>query len=100
MIVELGRSQGKKYVRLEYSDRNKWLIVENADQLFQFIRKSCTWWERLNSSPNFVCFGINEPNNAFVCKIFDLSLAGQFEFLLRSIPFELDGKIYNENIID
>ena len=82
MIADMGRLQGKKYVRLEYSDKpNKWLIVSDAEQLFQLVRKSCIGWKKLSTRQSSVCFGINNPNDPFVCKIFDHQLADQFEKL-------------------
>ena len=107
IITELSTLNGKKYVKFNYfieEHFHDFLIVENAEQIAEYLDKSrfCggTDWHlyigRESIDDNYDEFFIDDCAN-FI--IYDKELADEFETHVNSIPFKLDGDIYNKNII-
>jgi len=104
MVKKLSSLDGKKYVRFTYYDGGVfWYTAEDANRLLDHVRIICDspCWEldlrrKEDTGLGYTCFHLND----FVgCAIYDTVLADEFEQLAKSIPYELDGKIYNDNIL-
>uniref|UniRef100_A0A6C0JSP1 Uncharacterized protein n=1 Tax=viral metagenome TaxID=1070528 RepID=A0A6C0JSP1_9ZZZZ len=109
IFTELSSYNAKKYVRVIFDFNNPWeemFCVYDVNELLVWFGDQCnefgevmepTFDREYNAELSSASFTISKH---IFCEIYDQELTNQFKLLIDSIPFELDGKIYNENIIN